>query len=233
MDFLFLSFRCLALIIFTIWLISLIVLSNDVESNPGPNAVVDTSMSSSISSDILLSGLSIMHINIQSLRPKLDILEIEAQPYDILVLSETWLNTSIDSDTLLIPNFNPPFRCDRVGRTGGGVAIYISDSLAGSTRPDLSIRDLEAVWIQIKHENKDLLIGGFYRPPNSNNTYWSLIEESFDRAYNTNIDNIVILGDFNINMQHSHNNKLSNLIPLTIHIKLYAILHILPKLQIH
>ena len=73
-DFLFLSFRCLALIIFTIWLISLIVLSNDIESNPGPNAVVDTSMSSSISSDILLSGLSIMHINIQSLRPKLDIL---------------------------------------------------------------------------------------------------------------------------------------------------------------
>ena len=46
----------------------------------------------------------------------------------------------------------------------------------------------------------------------SNNNYWSFIEKSFDRAYNTNIDNIIILGDFNINMYQNHDNKLSNLI---------------------
>ena len=143
-DFLFLCFRCLMVVIFTIWLMTLIVLSNNVELNPGPNAAVDTSLSSNISSDKLLSGLSIMHINIpQSLRPKLDILEIEAQSYDILVISETWLSPSTDNNAILIPNFNPPFRCDRIGKIGGGVAIYIRETLAGSIRPDLSIRDLE------------------------------------------------------------------------------------------
>ena len=107
-DFLSLCFRCLAIFICTTLFMLLILLSNDVELNPGPNAVIDTSMFSSISSDTLLSGLSIMHLNTQSVRPNLDILEIEAQTYDILVLSETWLCPSIDSYLLLIPNFNPP-----------------------------------------------------------------------------------------------------------------------------
>ena len=76
----------------------------------------------------------------------------------------------------------------------------------------MSIPNLEAIWVQVIHDNKTLLIAGFYRPPNSNNNYWSLIEESFDRAYNTNIDNVIILGDFNINMDQIHDNKLSRLI---------------------
>ena len=153
-----------------------------------------------------------MHLNIQSLRPKLDILEVEVQPYDVLVFSETLLSPVIDSDSLLLPNFSPPFRCDRTDRVGGGVAVYLKDTLACSLRHDLSIPNLEAIWVQVKHENKTLLIGGFYRPPNSNNNYWSLIEESFDRAYSTNIDNIIILGDFNINVNLQQDNKLSNLI---------------------
>ena len=104
-----------------------------------------------------------MHLNIQSFRPKLDILEVEAQPYDVLVFSETWLSPVVDSDSLLIPNFSPPpFRCDRIDRIGGGVAVYFKDTLACSLRHDLSIPNLESIWVQVKHDTKALLIGGFY-----------------------------------------------------------------------
>ncbi len=55
-------------------------------------------------------ALSIMHLNIQSLRPKLDLLEIESQPFDILVFTETWLSSDVDNDDIRIPNFTRPFQ---------------------------------------------------------------------------------------------------------------------------
>lgn len=186
----------------------LIALSGDVHPNPGPE-ILDNSTSSM--SDVINKGLSIMHLNIQSLRPKLDILEVEAQQFDILVFSETWLSDQISDDDLHIPNFSPPFRCDRVGRIGGGVAIYTRQGIPAVERKDLHVQGLEALWIEITVKSRKLLIGGFYRPPDANNNYWQLIEHSIDQAFSVNCDNIIVTGDFNINVQHT-SNKLSRLI---------------------
>ena len=49
------------------------------------------------------SGLSIIHLNIQSL--KLDILTVEAHPYDVLVFTETWLSSNVSDEDVEIPNF--------------------------------------------------------------------------------------------------------------------------------
>ncbi len=144
-----------------------------------------------------------MHLNIQSIKPKLDILEIEAQPYDILIFTETWLTPAIHDTDLHITNFSPPFRCDRADRLGGGVAIYTREGLHATKRSDLSIRGLESVWIELLMNNKKFIIGGIYRPPDSNNHYWTIMEESIDRAFNTNCENVLIAGDFNINVLHS------------------------------
>ena len=38
--------------------------------------------------------------------------------------------------------------------------------------------------------------------------YFELIKESVDRACSTNIADIVITGDFNIDMSHNNNNKI-------------------------
>ncbi len=138
----------------------LLSLSGDVHQNPGPSSHSDSSIDTSSSSyiDILNSGLSIMHINIQSIKPKLDILEIEAQPYDVLIFTETWLSPAISCDDLLIPNFRPPYRCDRIGRLGGGVAIYVRDGLTSVERNDLSINGLEALWIELHVQQRKILI---------------------------------------------------------------------------
>ncbi len=69
---------------------------------------------------------SVYHVNIQSLLPKLDIIEQEIQPYDVAIFTETWLNDKIQDDSLTIPNFSPPHRLDRHGRIGERVANLCS-----------------------------------------------------------------------------------------------------------
>ena len=146
----------------------LILLSNDIHPNPGPLANDDISNSSY--HEVLNSGLSILHLNIQSLKPKIDILEVEAQPYDILVLTETWLSSEVQNQCLFIPNYGLPFRCDRKERHGGGVAVYVRDGLKCKERKDLFITGLEALWLEIIVNNRKILIGGFYKHSMSTNT---------------------------------------------------------------
>ena len=57
-----------------------------------------------------------------------------------------------------------------------------------------------------------ILVGGIYRPPNSNSDYFNLILGSIDRAHNTNIPDIIITGDFNHNMLSNNNNKVKDLL---------------------
>ena len=213
------SIACLSLLLVSVllsWVIDLILLSGDVHPNPGPDSVSslpDTSTSSSISTLGALSNhLSIMHMNIQSILPKLDLIKCESLAYDVLVFTESWLKPEIKNDDLLIDNFLPPFRVDRCNRPGGGVIIYVRDTLTCKRRTDLELQNLEAVWIEIVVKTKKILIGGFYRAPNSNADYFTLLDESIDRAHNTNIPDIVVTGDFNFNMHSNNNNKMKDLI---------------------
>ena len=197
------------------WLCNLLLLSGDIHPNPGPSSISidhDDSLSSSTSHEILSNHLSIFHLNVQSLLPKLDLIRAESELYDIAVFSESWLKPNITDDEITLQNFLPPFRTDRCDRPGGGVVIYARDTLSYKRRKDLEINGLEAVWIEIMIKSKKVLVGGIYRPPNSNSDYFNLILESTDRAHNTNIHDIIITGDFNYNMLSNNNNKIKDLL---------------------
>ena len=60
--------------------------------------------------------------------------------------------------------------------------------------------------------NLKLIVGGIYIPPDANNNYWLLFEKSVDQAFNTHCDNLLVAGDFNVNIQPSSSNKMSRLI---------------------
>jgi hypothetical protein len=154
--------------------------SGDIHPNPGPTYPDSESVDSFHSSycNILNSGLSILHLNIQSLKRKIDILQVESQAYDILVFTETWLNKNISNEELFIQNFQPPYRCDRIGRTGGGVAIYVRDNIIAIERSDLFVNGLEALWLEVKISQRKILLGGIYRPPDSNNEHWQAFKHS-------------------------------------------------------
>ena len=147
-----------------------------------------------------------------SLRNKLDLLSVEAINHDILTLSETWLNETITNEHLKLPGFNPPARRDREDGWGG-VAIYVRDTIFYKERPDLSVPGLEAVWIEAKIEQETILVGSFYRPPDSRVYYWQLIDESVKLAMSTP-HKVFILGDFNSDYLNKRSHHLMNIIQL-------------------
>ncbi len=207
--------KCVSILTVVLWFTCLVLnLSRDIHPNPGPSSTLSTSDSdtSACSFEYIMGMFSVYHMNIQSVLPKIDIIEQEIQFYDVAVFTETWLNDTIQSDSIVISNFSAPHRLDRQGRIGGGVAIYVRDSLTSIRRHDLEIANLEAVWVEIKLKTKSILVGGFYRPPNSNSDYLDRIHVSIDRALNTSIHDIVILGDFNLNtLKRNDNAKIEDI----------------------
>ena len=174
-----------------------LLLSGDIETNPGP--------------PVFGRDLCAVHINSQSIRHKIDLLTAEADKFDIITISESWLCPSDDSTALLIPGFHPPVRRDRLNDPHGGVAIYVRNDLICKPRPDLHVNELEAVWIETKLNQESILIGSFYRPPNSNVHYWSLISDSIRKTNNTGIK-FVIMGDFNTDWLNTPSQNLNNIL---------------------
>ena len=178
----------------------LLLLANDIELNPGPQAQPPS------------RELTLLHLNVGSLRHKLDAVMIETNTCDIVTISETWLHDGDSNESLHLPGFNPPIRLDRNGH--GGVAIYVKSDMICRTREDLHVDGLEGIWIETHVEKNTLLVCSMYRPPNSRAAYWRLIDESIKKASDT-AHKFVILGDFNsdcINDQYYEHYQLLDII---------------------
>ena len=153
-----------------------------------------------------------MHYNVQSAVHKIDFLETELSNFDVISITETWFTHNTTYSDIQINGFRSPFRKDRPGDGHGGVAVYIKSEIPCIRRHDLEILNLECVWIEIRLPSKRLLIGKFYRPPNSDNTVLNNIENSIDLARDTDIPEIIILGDFNLDMNKAvSSGKINNI----------------------
>ncbi|CAC5407086.1 unnamed protein product [Mytilus coruscus] len=69
------------------------------------------------------------HLNIQSLAPKIDLIQAEYSEFDILVFTETWLNINHEDESIKLLNYQNPFRRDRGPHEAGG-GSNIDDSNA-------------------------------------------------------------------------------------------------------
>ena len=79
--------------------------------------------------------------------------------------------------------------------------IYVKDCLHYRRRADLESRNIESIWIELTNNHKRILFGLFYRPPNSDSNYFSSIEDSIALAVDSpGISEIIITGDFNLNV---------------------------------
>ena len=204
-----------AITIILTWLGILLIISGDVHPNPGQVSTSSQSSSSSTSNESfsflntlnLSKHLSFVQYNVQSIVNKLDILSTELSDFDILAFTETWLHTNIQTADLLIPDFKPPERKDRKADRHGGVIIYVKDSLYYKRRHDLEPRNIECIWIEIQLNHTRVLFGLFYRPPNSDAAYLSSIEDSISLALDTQINNIIVTGDFNLDMLSNNTSR--------------------------
>ena len=107
---------------FTLFLLLLLVLGNDVHPNPGPQDY----------------ELSIFHLNARSVRNKLSYVEDIASESSIICVTESHLDTNIiDNDILIDGFFDQILRKDR-NCFGGGVLVYTSQDICVKPRYDLN-----------------------------------------------------------------------------------------------
>ena len=115
---------CVLHITFLVLIVQLLLIIAGIELNPGPEHLsFDESFSDSDTSSIFemfSTSFSFLHLNVQSLVPKLDIISAEYDEFDILSFTETWLNSNHTDDSIKLENFQKPFRRDRCPQIPGG-----------------------------------------------------------------------------------------------------------------
>ena len=188
----------------TIVLSLLLIRSGDIELNPGPNN--PNNDSESLDESLILNYFSIVHYNIQSISSKVDLIGSELRNFNIICLTETWLGQHIPDDSLKINEFKL-YRRDRQTDNYGGVCVYVKDNVYSRRRTDLELPNIECIWVEIDFHHKKFLLGTFYRPPNSSAQTLSSIEDSISLAMDSNIKDVFITGDFNLDTQKAATNQ--------------------------
>ena len=177
------------------------------EQNHAPNeSSIDVEPSECHLADLLTSldyspkSLRIAHLNICSLRNKLDELKVlqELCKFYIIGITESHLNNNDRNSELDIDGLKF-IRRDRIGRKGGGCVLYYREDLRVIHRRDLSHNDIEAIWIEVKFPTNNALFSVVYRPPDQAN-FFENFSAVLERAW-LKSNNIFLLGDFNCNMK--------------------------------
>ena len=114
------------LAVFILFVIQMLLIISGLETNPGPEDDSDISIGSLNSIDVssfcdkFSSSVSFLHLNIQSIIPKLDLFAAEYKDFDISSFSESWLNSNHTDESIKLLNFHTPFRSDRDPHKMGG-----------------------------------------------------------------------------------------------------------------
>ena len=95
----------------------LLLRAGDIEANPGPNRT-DTR-----------SDVCIIHLNARSIKNKIDLIEAQANQFDIITVSETRLSQTDTNTSIHLTNVPPPIRRDCPNDPHGGVVIYVKNNL--------------------------------------------------------------------------------------------------------
>ena len=117
---------------------------------------------------------------------------------DILVISETKLDSTFPTAQFVIPEFSKPYRYDR-NRNGGGVLIYVRNCIASKQLHDFNITGgtVEGVFVEFKIKNEKWLLFGLYHPPSQNDKdFINFLTRSLD--FYQSYENFLLVGDFNI-----------------------------------
>ena len=133
-------------------------------------------------------------------------MEIASNSFDIIVLTETHLNSSIN-DVEIFGREYYVHRRDRQqgGRFGGGVLIATKCRFKVSPKEDLACES-ELLFIDIIIENnRKIVMGVFYGPPNSN---LKVLEDLKNSLNDIKTNNMILHEYFNLSKINWANNRL-------------------------
>lgn len=136
----------------------LLLKSGDIETNPGPvseQSFSSVSSTMSLNESMIKNKFSLVHYNVQSLLNKKDILFSELSSFDIISLTETWLDQRTPDNDIEFNGYKT-YRRDRVGDSHGGVCVYVNDNLYSKRRHDLEVPNVECIWIEVISHSKKI-----------------------------------------------------------------------------
>ena len=146
-----------------------------------------------------MRGLKIVTFNIVSLLKHIDELQIAVahNKIDILAINGTRLDSTISDKSIALSGYKV-FRKDR-NRFGGGVALYVLNSMNTNLRPDLSADSLEAISVEIlKPNSKPFIITACYRPPNAVDAVFDELDKIV-ATVDAEDKEFILMGDLNCN----------------------------------
>jgi exonuclease III len=190
-----------------IFLSILILLSGDIQSNPGP-----------ISTH---SCLNMCTLNIRSLTKPLHYTALadiaESSNIHIFALTETWINPNTTSAQLfdsiphgftLISNPRPVSSSNTSSVVGGGTAFLIREPFTLISSPEATFKSFEMSTVTLKLPHSKLSLFNIYRPPSSfaksrDSASFSQFLDDFQTlisSISTLSHDFLITGDFNIHV---------------------------------
>ena len=115
-----------------------------------------------------MNRLIIGYLNINSISNKFDQLKLFVQgKVDILIVTETKLDSTFPTSPFVIDGYSEPYRFDR-NRNGGGVLIYIREDIPSKLLADHKLpHDTEGIFVELNlRKKKWLFLGGTIRLAN-------------------------------------------------------------------
>lgn len=132
---------------------------------------------------------------------------------DILAINETWLKAGAEGCAPSLPGYKLRHSPRKLGtrRGGGGVGFYISDCLGAKICKHPFVDDVEQMWIRVRLNSFDFIIGTAYRPPwLGADVFLDALSDSL--ASFSNFDYIILCGDFNIDLLNKNHSKTKSLL---------------------
>ena len=157
----------------------------------------------------------ISYLNINHLRNKIvDLGPImrELEP-TVLAIAETKLNDSYPSSQFRVDGYYCPneYRKDRSYNGGGGILVYIRQGIPAKRLTAFEPQGIESIFFEVIFGKQKWCIISTYRSEDVKVVdYFDILSKSLDLVYNT-YDNVILMGDININFLDKNSPKLKKL----------------------
>ena len=165
---------------------------------------------------------SLLSLNIQSLLSKHDQLQSYMyyfnHSYSVICLQETWLSSLHDVSILKIDGYQFIHKPKSVSQHGG-VGFYINDALDFTILSTVVNDDLcDSLFVEFiiklpcTYQTYKIILGNIYRPPRQSVENYSAFITSLEQTLESfeNINNVILVGDFNIDLLKIRQNEHAN-----------------------
>ena len=163
-----------------------------------------------------------LHLNNRSFQKNFDsllnLLMTLKFEFKVICITETWCSdNSMNHNLFELPQYKSIHQVRRAGK-GGGIAVFLHESLTFNIRHDLSVNnaDIEALCVEIiNKKSKNILINTQYRQPAGNFNEFEAYLNTFLAKSKTTDKTCFLVRDLNLNLiDYQSNVKVRNFVNL-------------------